>query len=183
VPALTAAVDCGMTSVKFYPYLCGGSSAPHWNPDATGAFLRLRDRHGPECMARAVVEGVSLETRRIVEPLAASGLGAAEVRTTGGGAMVGAWNRVLADVLGVPVAVPSHLDAAMLAAAGAGAHPSVAAASAAMARAERRIDPDPDRHALYDDLYGRYRDVREVLERHEVYSLAGRGGRTPSGGV
>ncbi len=81
-----------------------------------------------------------------------------EVVFTGGASKGKLWPRVLADVLGLPVKVPSvkestALGAAILAGIGAGQYSDVATASRQAVSFERTVDPDPEVHGRYQQLY------------------------------
>ncbi len=54
----------GSRGLFYIPYLAG-ASAPNWDPYAKGSFIGLTLAHDYGCMARAVMEGISLETREI----------------------------------------------------------------------------------------------------------------------
>ncbi len=78
------------------------------------------------------------------------------------------WARIKGDVLCVPVAVPAIgetavLGAAILAAAGAGAVPDLEAGVRRMTSTARRLEPDPDAHARYDELFAVYRELYPAL--------------------
>jgi sugar (pentulose or hexulose) kinase len=87
----------------------------------------------------------------------------------GGGARGALVRQLRADVSGLPAARPADVEttargAAMLAAVGAGLHATVEDAAAAMApQRVDRVEPDPARAALYDELYGRYRALYAAL--------------------
>ncbi|HEV2033779.1 MAG TPA: FGGY-family carbohydrate kinase [Candidatus Dormibacteraeota bacterium] len=76
-----------------------------------------------------------------------------------GGASKGKlWPRILADVLGLPVRVPREkestaLGAAMFAGVGAGLFPDVATAARQVVSFEKTLDPDPETHGRYRELY------------------------------
>jgi len=140
----------------FLPYLAG-SSAPHWNPDATGAFLGLTHRAGRAVLGRAVLEGVALELRQILDAFTALGLPSRELRLTGGYTCHDTLHRLLADATGRTVTLLEQpeatlIGAAILAATGAGAFPSVQAAAAGMVRLTERFAPAPEARAAYDAL-------------------------------
>jgi len=88
----------------------------------------------------------------------------------GGGTKGALWRQIKADVTGLPVRVPTSVEttatgAAILAAVGAGVHASVAEAVAAfVAYQPDEHQPDPERHAAYDQAYRRYRDVYYALK-------------------
>jgi xylulokinase len=92
----------GARGLLFLPYLLGERS-PRWNPDARGAFIGLTNRHRQPDFLRAVVEGITLNLRVIVEAFARQGAPIGSLRVIGGGARGAVWNQIMADVLGIPV--------------------------------------------------------------------------------
>ena len=78
--------------------------------------------------------------------------------------------QTVADVMGMPIAVPRSeqtcaLGAAMCAAAAAGIHPTLDAAKKAMGSGvEREYRPDPARAALYSTIYKRYQRLGAFIE-------------------
>lgn len=92
----------GARGLVFLPYLLGERS-PRWNPLARGAFIGLDVRHTREDMLRAVLEGVTMNLRVILDALTAQGMALKRVRLIGGGARGRFWNQLMADVYGLPV--------------------------------------------------------------------------------
>lgn len=102
--AATAAA--GSDGLLFLPYLLGERS-PHWNPLARGAFVGLAMSHGKAEMARAVLEGVALNLRLVLDALRSS-IGPTPtpiqaIRLIGGGGKSSLWPQILADTLGLPI--------------------------------------------------------------------------------
>ncbi|OGO53570.1 MAG: hypothetical protein A2V85_08120 [Chloroflexi bacterium RBG_16_72_14] len=107
--------------------------------------------------------------RHVAEPILAAGIPLRELRPAGRPTPGDLWARIKADVLAVPVAIPTIgetavLGAAILAAAGTGAVPDLEAGVAAMTSTARRLAPDPAAHARYDDLFAVYRDLYPALK-------------------
>jgi xylulokinase len=162
-----ARVEAAAGGLVFLPYLAGERS-PIWDPDARGAFVGLTLGHGRGHLVRAVLEAAAYAIRDVAEPIRGSGVPIAELRVCGGQARSSVWNRIKADVLGVPVAVPEVPDAAMLGAAvlgavGIGAYASVEAAMARMVRIAERVVPDPATAARYDRAFSVYRSLYPAL--------------------
>jgi xylulokinase len=138
----------------FLPYLAG-ERTPVWRPDLRAAFHGVARDHGPDELLWAVLEGVALAVRDILDQAAhGSGEPLAEVRIAGGGARSDAWCQLKADVLGVPVLRVAESEtgltgAAIAAATGAGLYPTIAAAARAMTRVERAFAPRPALAALF----------------------------------
>jgi sugar (pentulose or hexulose) kinase len=70
-----------------------------------------------ENLSRAILEGVAHSLRLCLEQFGALGLPAEQLRVVGGAASSPAWQRVLADVLQVPLAISQESETAALGAA------------------------------------------------------------------
>lgn len=137
--AAAGAVDA---APLFLPYLGDGERD---DPSARAGFIGLSDRHGRPELAFAVIEGVALGVRSVLQILEQAGAPLTELRVGGGGARLDLAGQAKADLLGRPVL---HLDldtagfgAAMLAAAAAGLPDEAAEAAQAVARRARRFAP------------------------------------------
>jgi len=86
----------GADGLVFVPYLVGERS-PFWRDDLRGMFVGLHLSHTWAHMLRAVVEGVGLCTRLILERFARLGIPSPTVALSGGAAQHTIWQRVLAD--------------------------------------------------------------------------------------
>jgi len=162
-----AGVAPGADGLVFLPYLAG-ERAPVFDEEARGVLFGLTLVHGPEHLARAALEGAAFALRHVAEPLAEAGAPVHELRLAGRSSADDAWARIKADVLGVPVAIPTVgetavMGAAILAAVGVGAVPSLAAAVTAMTSVARRLEPDPATHARYDEAFAVYRGLYPAL--------------------
>ncbi|GAB4411342.1 MAG: xylulokinase [Anaerolineae bacterium] len=92
----------GARGLIYLPYLLGERS-PRWNPRARGAFIGLTVRHTRADMVRAVLEGVTMNLRVILEAFTSQGARIDAMRVIGGGARGRFWNQLMADIYGVPV--------------------------------------------------------------------------------
>jgi xylulokinase len=163
VEADASAVDPGADGVVFLPYLAG-ERTPIWDERASGVFFGLSDRHTRAHLARAVFEAVAYQLRHVADVLGEYGAAIDELRVTGGQARIPLWHRIKADVLGVPVVVPSVsegalLGEAMLAAEAAGRASDPATAAARFLRESARFDPNPDKAPAYERAYRTYREL------------------------
>lgn len=133
------------------------------DPGLRGTVVGLSLRHGRAALARAMLEGVAFAIRGHVEMLAKASTPSTELRVSGRSASLPTWNRIKADVLGIPVVrVPGDATAAgvaMLAGLGVGVYADAAAAVRAACRLDPPIEPDARRHQQYDAIYERYRAV------------------------
>lgn len=132
---------------------------PRLAPIDRGGFVGLTADAGPAELGRAVYEGLAYEWRSHLEAIErAAGARAWTIRLIGGGARVGVWVQIKADVLGRPLHVLDMtesvaLGAALLAGLAAGVYRDEDEAVAAARYAERVVAPDPARAAFYDRCY------------------------------
>lgn len=153
----------------FYPHL-RGAGAPYWNPKITGSFLGIRDIHTSRHMLRAVLEGLSMQAKMIVdmeEKLA--GKKVDTLCVVGGGSHNILWQTIKASVLQKPVelcyeAEATALGAAMLAAVGDGVYGDISQASGKLAAGNRLVEPDEGLVKRYRGLYELYREGYEQME-------------------
>jgi autoinducer 2 (AI-2) kinase len=114
---------------------------------------------------RAVEESaayVALGHLRVIDEL--TGESRREAVFTGGSSKGQLWPKIIADTLGVTVRIPvvkesTALGAAFCAGRGAGMYDDLAEVAGRLVRFERTIEPDPDVHARYLELYGRWREI------------------------
>lgn len=157
---LAATVPPGSRGLVFLPYLAGERS-PHLDPHARGVLLGLTAAHGRAELARAVVEGITLGCYDASRGLAEEGKLGSTITLTGGGGRSPEWQRIVADVFGLPVrhlesGEQAALGACLLAGGGIGVLDTIAAA-AAWARLGPVIEPDPARHETYGAVYEIFR--------------------------
>jgi xylulokinase len=156
-----ARIPPGAEGVIFLPYL-QGERTPHRDAAARGAFVGLSLAHSRGHLTRAVLEGISFALRDSVSILQELGLSPQQLLLTGGGAKSAFVRQLQADVYGVPVRTVNREEgpaygAALLAAVGAGAFPNVADAARSMLTRSTPQEPNAGAHAVYDDVYARYR--------------------------
>jgi xylulokinase len=152
-----ARAPAGANGLIFLPYLLGERS-PRWNPRARGAFVGLTIRHSRADVIRAVLEGVTLNLRVILDAFRLQGTEISEVRLIGGGARGRFWNRIMADVYGLPVhrlAVleeATSMGAAVTGGVGVGLYPDFSIVEK-MNPVVEVIEPDAASQAVYDEIY------------------------------
>ena len=163
----------GADRLIFLPYLAG-ERAPIWDPQARGVFFGLTLNHRQEHLARAVLESVAYALRHVAAELLESGARIDEVRVCGRQALSADWNRIKADVLGIPVAVPRVREAALMGAAvlagvGAGLLPDITEGANQMVRIDEVLEPIPAHHRQYTELFGVYKrlypDLRSAFHQ------------------
>ncbi|MBF0494775.1 MAG: xylulose kinase [Candidatus Omnitrophica bacterium] len=163
----------GAGNVLFYPFLAG-ASAPSWNTEARAMFLGLAHFHGKAHLVRAVLEGVSMETKEIMDVFEELGIPLKNIKVTGGCSRIAVWNRMQADIYGKPVYAlhnsnASLLGAAILAAVGAGAFSSVKSAADRMVGVREMYEPEPENVEKYKYIYGKYRKIYSVFKKTGLF--------------
>ncbi|NLE44981.1 MAG: hypothetical protein GX620_09700 [Chloroflexi bacterium] len=156
----------GAEGLLFFP-LSGGHSVQ--TGVTHGGFVGLSLSHSRDDMARAVLEGVAFELRWVLDEIQAGGLRVDELKMVGGAARSSVWPRIVADITGVPVALPSVTEAACLGAAalsgvGAGVFPSAEETFGYLTEQESRVDPANDLKPIYDGRFARYQRSFAALE-------------------
>ncbi len=165
----------GANGLLFLPYLMGERS-PRWNPRARGGFVGLTIRHTRADMVRAVLEGVTLNLRVILDAFRAQGTQIEAMRLIGGGARGRFWNGMMASVYGVPVQrleileEATSMGAALAGGVGVGLYPDFGM-SAEMNPVAEVIAPDPAAQAVYEALNPIFEAAYEALV--PVYEMMG----------
>jgi len=154
----------GADGVLFHPYLLG-ERCPHWDGALRGSFVGLGLGHGPEQLARAVLEGVAYSLRDAASLFEAEAPAMGEVTVVGGGARGELLPRILCDLFGrelrVDPAADSAHGAALLALRALGIGPAPAGPAAGRGRLLR---PDPAVSARYAEGFAAYRAVHASLK-------------------
>ena len=156
-------VPRGANGLIFLPYLLG-ERTPRWNSKAKGAFVGLTITHTRIDMQRAVLEGIAMNLGLIMRIFRGM-MPIEEVMLLGGGANSSLWCQTLADVYGVRVKVPEHIEeatsigAAVIAGVGGGLYKDFSAVDRFI-NVQNVYDPDDESHAyfrersqLFDDTY------------------------------
>ena len=140
------------------------------------AFLGLRNTHTKADMIRAVMEGITLEARHILESMMSAGVVMDEVITvTGGASKSTAWCQILADIMGrrirtLGVADAAVLGAAGMAAVGAGLFKDLEECVATMVRFSDVYEPIEANVAAYNKTFQAYKDAYAGLKSTDVFT-------------
>ncbi|HWK25532.1 MAG TPA: xylulokinase [Solirubrobacter sp.] len=164
----------GANGVLFLPYLLGERS-PHVAPDATAALVGLSQMHGAADISRAVMEGILMNMREILEICLDAGLQTDQIIASGGATKEPLWLQLLADVLGREVVTVTGATeggaygAVLAAGVGAGVWPDLKSALGQV-KVERTFNPDLEASRRYDEVFAVHRRLHDAL--HDVYGLA-----------
>ena len=145
-----------------------GSGTPTFDTASKGAILGLTFATTKTDLAKALLEGLTFELRVNFDLLRSGGVQIDELRAIGGGARSTVWVQLKADVLGVPIAVPSITDAAcwgaaLLAGVGAGCYTDLAQTAEAALHFSGIFTPEPSRRARYESRFVLYRDLYPTI--------------------
>lgn len=101
----------GSNGLVFLPYLIGERS-PRWNPDAKGSFVGIKMEHKKGDFMRAVMEGVAMNLRIVLDTFRQQGIAVDELVVIGGGAKSKTWRQILSDVYNIEIQKPNYLEEA-----------------------------------------------------------------------
>lgn len=157
----------GANGLIFLPYLMGERS-PRWNPKARGAFIGLTIRHTRADILRAVLEGVTMNLRVILDTFTSQGAQIEAMRVIGGGARGRFWNQMMADIYGLPVQRLAILEeatsmgAALAGGVGVGLYPDFSMAEQMNPRVEI-FTPDLTAQTAYEKIYPVFEAAYQAL--------------------
>jgi sugar (pentulose or hexulose) kinase len=147
----------------FLPYLGGGEQGALWDPTLPGSVIGLELRHSRNHIARALLNGIVLESRRCLEVLDEAALPASTIHLAGGSAAVRDFGRDLADATRRSVSTlpdgdtdSSALGAAMLAARSIDGRSIQRAFAADDGGSPVVVEPDERRALVWDRLFARH---------------------------
>lgn len=162
-----AQVAPGADGLFFLPYLMGERS-PRWNPHARGAFVGLTIRHTRAHMYRAVLEGVTMNLRVILDAFRDQGTEIEAMRLIGGGASGRIWNQIMADVYGMPVhrlailEEATSMGAALVGGVGVGLYPGFSMIGT-MNDIAATVTPDKSAQTTYDNMLPVFNQLYDAL--------------------
>ena len=163
-----AAVPAGSRGLVFLPYFASAAT-PRYNSDARGVLAGLTFAHNRGCIARAFMEGITLDMMDMIQGIRKAGVEVKTVRILGGPTRSELWNQIQADVYGTPaqtLKVPDAtvLGAAILGGVGAKVFASIEEGADRMVKVDRSYAPNPKNVAVYEELYRTYCRVYEALD-------------------
>lgn len=156
----------GANSLIFLPYLMGERS-PVWNEKARGAFIGLTMKHSRGALIRAVMEGVAMNMKGILDAFTDQ-MRVDEIRIIGGGAKSRLWAQIFSDVYGHRIRIPAvlgeatALGAAVTGGVGIGLFSDFTAVRRSIAT-DSIVTPDTDAHHAYRRLQDIYEDAYRAL--------------------
>lgn len=153
----------GENRVFFLPYLMGERS-PINDTNARGTFTGHSMDSDRSDMTQAVLEGVAFALRDSIEAAKNTGIAIPRSTVCGGGSKSPLWCTILANVLGIPLDLPSTeqgpgYGGALLAMVACGVYPSVQAVSETLVTIKGSVLPDPVLTAKYEQKYQKFRKI------------------------
>ena len=147
--------------VMLLPHLAG-SGTPIFDTLSKGAVVGLTFATTKTDLAKAILDGLTMELRLNLEILKEGGIEINELRAIGGGAKSALWLQLKADITGIPVSAPevteaAGMGAAILAGVAAGVFSDAASAIDSHLKIKKIYSPDPGIKALYDKRYELYK--------------------------
>jgi ribulose kinase len=160
-----------------------GNRTPYTDALSRGAITGLTLKHTPAHVYRAIVEGICLGTKLIVENFG-DAFHAMRIVVCGGATHSLLWLQIHADTIGAPLELTEVADApalgcAILAARGAGRFSTIEEGAKATVRTACTIEPDAANAKRYDAFYPQYRELYRALKkvRETGIDIRARGGQ------
>jgi ribulokinase len=146
-----------------------GNRTPYTDAASRGAITGLTLKHTPVHVFRAMIEGICLGTRLIIDSFGEA-FSAKRIVAAGGPTNSRLWLQIHADTIGVPLELTEApnapaLGCGILAAYGTGRFRTIEEGCKAMVRRKTIVEPDPKRTQLYErEVYPRYRALYGALK-------------------
>lgn len=167
------------TGLFVFPHLIG-TGTPWLDPAARGAVVGIGPETSFPALAKATLEGITLEMQWNLELQASTGIEVGRIHAVGGGSRSERWLQMKADIFGAEVvAVPGEAScagAAMGAGVGTGVFADHAEAVAAFVREGRVFEPRAAQTDAYRQKGSAYRDLSKRLYGFDVPPAAHRHG-------
>jgi len=170
--AEASALEPGAGGVMMAPSFVQ-DTGPSRKHNTRGTIVGLGLGSSRESVCRAAMEGLSFQLKDALRILTdATGFHPAGLRVVGGGSRNALWNRLRADVCGLPVSVSRCAEATVVGAAvaawvGAGRFADMEQGQRELAQKATVLEPSADA-GLYEELFGRYQMLAPSLR--EFYS-------------
>jgi xylulokinase len=151
-------VPLGAKGLLILPYF-SGERTPINDPEARGVIAGLTLAHSRKHVYRAILESVAYGIRHNIEAFEKIGSDIKRIVAVGGGTKSQTWLQIVSNVVGAEQVVPaltigaSYGDAFL---AGVAAGNLSKSDLNTWVKRGVVIEPDPDRHALYEPMYGDY---------------------------
>ncbi len=160
-------ISSGSEGLLTLPNFTGASYALK-NENVFGAFIGIRNYHTHAHFVRAIMEGVTMSLKSVIESFRKSGYEVSGVTLGGGGAKSKLWIQIIADVMNLPVHVPaceesSCLGSAIMAALGLGLFENLEEAVGSMVKIDWICYPIKKNVKDYEALYDLFCELNMTL--------------------
>lgn len=158
----------GRNDIYFLPYLMGERS-PVNDTNARGTFIGMSLATKKEDMLQAVLEGVAFAIRDSFEVAKSLGINIKESNICGGGVKSKLWQKIFANVLGIPLNIlkteqgPGY-GGAILAMVACNEYNSVADACEKFVEISKTVYPDKELTNRYEIKYNKFRKIYPALK-------------------
>ena len=165
---MVKATPAGADGLIMLPYF-QGSGIPELNEKAEGVYYGINAGHTRGHFIRAIMEGLAIALKRMLECEEKLGATMTEIRSLGGGSKSKAWCQIKADILGMPVKVISNSEStpcmgcAILAGVANGMWNSIEEAANQFVTIKETYYPNPDNAQVYKETYEKYVEITKAL--------------------
>jgi xylulokinase len=155
----------------FLPYMAG-ERTPLWSSDARGVFFGLSYKTSRAEMIRSMMEGCAFAVRDNLAIAEAKGAVITEFLASGGAIQSAVWCQIKADIYGKPLIVARQADGSegghslglyALTAFAIGQEDNIGDCVERLLPNRQVFEPSSAHRALYDDLFGLYRELSRKL--------------------
>jgi xylulokinase len=169
IDKIAGTVPAGANGLIYLPYLMG-ERTPHLDADCRGVFFGLSGMHEKKDLLRAVMEGVAFSMNDCLNIIREMGTSPSFIYAGGGGANSPLWRQMMADIMGIEIAVNNStesgaLGVAILAGVGAGVYKDVVSAcDSIVKRQDSQVCQEKNKN-LYEDMYKIYGNLYKSLKK------------------
>ena len=158
----------GRNDVYFLPYLMGERS-PINDTYARGTLVGMRLDTTRQDIVQAVLEGVAFAVKDNLEVAKEAGVNVSRSTLCGGGAKSPLWRKIMANVLNIPIDIPSAEEGpgfggAVLAMVGDGVYDNICACAEKFVSVKGTVLPDPQIAARYEERYNKFKCLYPSLK-------------------
>lgn len=167
------ATIAGSNGLIFLPYL-SGERAPIWDSESCGTFFGLKLHHDQHHLSRAVLEGICYALNEVLAALEPQAEEILQLNVSGGFVHARIWMEILADITGKEVVLVQTEDASAIGAAYLAVKAIGLTAEYPMSAGEKEcIQPNPDHHKIYKQLFSVYKQLYPSLKdsMHQLENL------------
>lgn len=178
---MASEIGPGKPRLLMIPYW-KAASAPFWDPFAKGVVIGWSENIKKAHFYRSILEGIIFEQKYLYdETQKYLNEKIEEIVLLGGGARSPLWRQIVADIVGIPVLIPTTLEstclgAAMLAASAVGIYPGVSEASKNMSAVKDKYTPVKKNRDFYLKIYEEvyrslFRTIQDLVDKFTKITL------------